>query len=148
MVFFLVTTLNIYLLRPVNQLNGSYRIDKIESIRLQQIDYIEVIFHLFFSSYSAMLISGWTKRSISSYNHYSTYKTSLFNHWLCGINTVKSSDTILIRIDLTTLFFSAICASIIKATRIAKLPQPQVLSAMMQELSIKKELANDLKKSV
>jgi hypothetical protein len=41
-VFLLITTINIYLLRPISEMNGSYRIDKIESVRLEQIDYIEV----------------------------------------------------------------------------------------------------------
>ncbi len=40
------------------------------------------------------------------------------------------------------------CASIIKATKLARLSEPQILPASMQEISIKKELANDMKKSV
>jgi len=46
------------------------------------------------------------------------------------------------------IFFSAICTSIRKAAKISRLPEPQILPATMQELSIKKELANDMKKSV
>lgn len=40
------------------------------------------------------------------------------------------------------------CASIREAARLNRFPEPQVLPATMQEISIKKELANDLKKSV
>ena len=40
------------------------------------------------------------------------------------------------------------CASITKATKIARLPEPQNLPATMQELTIKKELATDMKMSV
>jgi hypothetical protein len=41
-VFLLITTINAYLLRQINEINGSHRIDRIESVRLEQIDYIEV----------------------------------------------------------------------------------------------------------
>jgi len=66
---------------------------------------------------------------------------------MCRINTVKlvfSKE----KHDLILLFFSAICASIRKAAKISRFPEPQVLPASMQEISIKKELANDMKKSV
>jgi hypothetical protein len=42
----------------------------------------------------------------------------------------------------------AMCESIRDASRFGRFPDPQVLPATMQELSIKKVLANDLKKNV
>ncbi|CAF1482575.1 unnamed protein product, partial [Adineta steineri] len=41
-VYFLITSHNIYLLRQVNEVNDSYRIEKIESIPIEKIDYIEI----------------------------------------------------------------------------------------------------------
>ena len=41
-VFLLITTLQVYLLRQVAEINGTYRIDKIDRVRLEHIDYIEV----------------------------------------------------------------------------------------------------------
>lgn len=41
-VYLLITTLNIYLLRKIIELNYSSRLEKVESVRLELIDYIEV----------------------------------------------------------------------------------------------------------
>jgi hypothetical protein len=40
------------------------------------------------------------------------------------------------------------CSSIREASKFARLPELQVLPATMQEISIKKELVNDMKKNV
>ncbi len=45
-------------------------------------------------------------------------------------------------------FRRAICDSIRETAKCARFPEPQVLPATMQELSIKKAIANDMKKNV
>jgi len=45
-------------------------------------------------------------------------------------------------------FRRAICDSIRETAKFARFPEPQVLPATMQELSIKKAIANDMKKNV
>ncbi|UJR36230.1 hypothetical protein I4U23_028962 [Adineta vaga] len=111
-VFLLITTMNVYLLRQVNEINGSYRLDKIESIRIEQIDYIEV---------------GPNEQFL---------RIITIKHTKLRCLTTGS-------IELT----KAICTSIREAADYGRFPEPQVLPATMQEISIKKELANDLKKN-
>jgi len=48
----------------------------------------------------------------------------------------------------STFFCRAICDSIRETAKFARFPEPQVLPATMQELSIKKAIANDMKKNV
>ncbi len=64
---------------------------------------------------------------------------------MCRINTVKFPR---LTNHIPSLVFSAICASISKAAKLRRVNEPQVLPASMQEISIKKMLANDMKKSV
>ncbi|CAF1240206.1 unnamed protein product [Adineta ricciae] len=111
-VYLLVTTLNVYLLRQVNEINGSYRLNKIESVRIEQIDYIEV---------------GPNEQFL---------RIITIKHTKLRCLTTGS-------VDLT----KAICTSIREAADYGRFPQAQVLPATMQEISIKKELANDLKKN-
>jgi hypothetical protein len=63
---------------------------------------------------------------------------------MCSINKVK----ILFRTTNYSFVIRAICASIRQASKIGRFPEPQILPATMQEISIKKELANDMKKNV
>lgn len=46
------------------------------------------------------------------------------------------------------VLFRAIRSSICEAAKMSRFPDPKLLPATMQELSIKKMLANDMKKSV
>ncbi|CAF3547720.1 unnamed protein product [Rotaria sordida] len=111
-VFVLVTTMKVYLLRQIKETNGLQRIEKIESIQLEQIDYIEI------GPNEQFL------RIITAKN-----------------NKLRSLTTGCV--ELTR----AICTSIREASKIGRFREPQLLPATMQELSIKKALATDTKKS-
>ncbi|CAF4488117.1 unnamed protein product [Rotaria sp. Silwood1] len=111
-VFVLITTMNVYLLRQTKETNGLYRIEKIESVQLEQIDYIEIGPNEQF--FRIITIRNTKLRSLTT-----------------GC------------VDLTR----AICTSICEAAKIGRFRQPKLLPATMQELSIKKVLATEMKKS-
>ncbi|CAF2400115.1 unnamed protein product [Rotaria sp. Silwood2] len=111
-VFVLVTTMNVYLLQQTKEPNGLYRIEKIESIQLEQIDYIEI---------------GPNEQFLRII----TMRNSKLRSLTTGC------------VELTR----AICASICEASKIGRFREPKLFPAAMQELSIKKALATDMKKS-
>ncbi|CAF1378205.1 unnamed protein product [Adineta steineri] len=110
-VYFLITSHNIYLLRQVNEVNDSYRIEKIESIPIEKIDYIEI---------------GP-------------------NEQFFRIITVKHTKLRCLTTGCKELT-NDICTTIRETAKYGRFPEPQILPATMQEISIKKELANDMKK--
>ncbi|CAF4244736.1 unnamed protein product, partial [Adineta steineri] len=110
-VYFLITSHNIYLLRQISEVNDSYRIEKIESIPIEKIDYIEI---------------GP-------------------NEQFFRIITVKHTKLRCLTTGCKELT-NDICTTIRETAKYGRFPEPQILPATMQEISIKKELANDMKK--
>ncbi|CAF3144888.1 unnamed protein product [Rotaria socialis] len=111
-VFLLVTTMSVYLVRQTYETNGLYRIEKVESVRLEQINYMEVGPNEQFFRIMA------NKKS--------------------KLHTLTTGC-----VELTR----AICDCICEASKIGRYPDPKISPATMQELSIKKMLANDMKKN-
>ncbi|CAF2065281.1 unnamed protein product [Rotaria magnacalcarata] len=111
-VFLLVTTMSVYLVRQTYETNGLYRIEKIESVRLEQINYMEVGPNEQFFRIMA------NKKS--------------------KLHTLTTGCVELTRV---------ICDCICEASKIGRYPDPKISPATMQELSIKKMLANDMKKN-
>ncbi|CAF1060489.1 unnamed protein product [Rotaria magnacalcarata] len=111
-VFLLVTTMSVYLVRQTYETNGLYRIEKIESVRLEQINYMEVGPNEQFFRIMA------NKKS--------------------KLHTLTTGC-----VELTRVICNCIC----EASKIGRYPDPKISPATMQELSIKKMLANDMKKN-
>lgn len=91
------------------------------------------------------IISVRSSETISSHHHRQTSQTTDVDHRMLRIDQVTHRKK---RSIEHTSFSSAICDSIRQACKYGRFADPQVLPATMQEISIKKELANDMKKSV
>ncbi|CAF1370835.1 unnamed protein product, partial [Didymodactylos carnosus] len=112
LVYILITSLNVYVLRKQLEVNGSLKIEKLESVRLEQIELIEC---------------GPNEQ----YLRLITTRRYKLPSWTTGSSKLTK----------------AICNAISFATAVGRYVSPKISAANMQEISIKKFLAIDLKRS-